>query len=140
MMKHWRAATAIALAGALVVGMSGCWAMSGFTMSKVKLRPGPPKISKSTVTVRSHVTEKAREYFFILTAVGVESGLNFGNNGRFDVKRKWGKKPKRLVANNVIRDKIIADGKCGEIDLSTFEDPISEAKIKVLATLNEFDN
>lgn len=141
MTKHWRGLVTIGLAGALVLGMSGCWSMSGYQLSKVKLRPGPPKVSKSTITVRSHVTSTAaREYFFILTAVGTESGVNVGNGGRFDLKRKWGKKPKPLFPNAAIRDEIISDEGCGQVDLTEFKSPLSEAKIKVLSTRNQFNN
>ena len=139
-MQKWKPLAVLAAVGVAAVALSGCWSMSGYTLSKTSLAPGPAKKSVSKIQVRSHVTSKAKEYFFIFTAVGQESGLNFGNAGRFDIKRKFGKRPKPLTANNTIRDEIVSDGSCGQFDLEDYEDPISEGKYKALATPNEFGN
>lgn len=137
-MKHWRKLVVFGLAGALVLAMSGCWSMSGYQLSKTKLRPGKPKVSKTDVVVRSHVTSKERERFFILTAAGVESGLSFGR-GKFDIKKQFGKKPRLLTPNNTIRERIMSTGNCGNVDLENWE-PLSEIKVKVFATPGQFDN
>lgn len=139
-MRKLKPLMAVAFVGVVAVAMSGCWAMSGYSLSKTKLAPGPAKKSVSKVTVNSHVTSSDREYFFIFTAVGVESGLNFSSSGKFDVKRKFGNKPKNLIVNNVIREEIISDGNCGPFELSDFENPINEGKYKVLATSKQFQN
>jgi len=130
----------LAAAGLVAVAVSGCWAMSGYTLSKTKLAPGPAKKSLSKIQVSSHVTEPATEYFFIFTAVGDESGLTFGNSGRFDIKKKFGNRPKPLVGNSTILNEILDDGNCGPFELSDYEDPIGEGEYKVLATPNEFNN
>jgi len=137
-MKYLRVLGAVTLAGVLAVAASGCWSMSGYQLSKTKLRPGKPKVSKTDVVVRSHVTSKERERFFILTAAGVESGLSFGR-GKFDIKRQFGKKPRLLVPNKTIRERIMSTGNCGNVDLETWE-PLSELKVKVFATPGQFDN
>lgn len=140
-MKKLRVLGALAVAGATVVVLSGCWGMSGYTMSKVQFAPGPPKKSKSTVKVMAHPTQQGTGYFFIFTAVGDESGLTFANTGKFDLTKKFGNKPKLLIPNATILDEIVDDDEdCGGVDLTQYEDPISEGEYKVLATPAEFNN
>jgi hypothetical protein len=139
-MSKLKPLAALAAAALVAVVVSGCWTYSGMTMSKVKLAPGAAKKSTSNINVFAHPTSSQREYFFIFTGVGDESGLTFKNTGKFDLKRKFGNRPRQLAFNSEITQEIVAAGDCGQFDLTNFEDPITEGEYKALSTPTEFNN
>ena len=139
-MRYWRPVAAVALAGLVALAASGCWSMSGYQIAKTKLKPGAPKVSRTPVTVRSHVTQKAKEYFFVLVAWDKDSGLSVGNTGKFDLKRAFGKKPKQLVPNSEITSHVQDNGTCGQLDVREVFDDDADIRVKALSTPNQFNN
>jgi hypothetical protein len=136
-MSKLKPAVALAFAGVAAVLVSGCYAFSGFTVSKSALKPG--QSSNATVKAYSASGRTDRDVFFLL--IGLPNNLTGGDTsddplvaraGKFDTTGVIYRNPKPLNSDTDIRDALVSDGGCGDFD---FSDAPTD-RFVVLATAN----
>ncbi len=140
-----------ALVGLAAVGLaiSGCYAFSGLFVKKSSLKPG--KSTKVTVTGYSAIPDD-KDVFFLLIGLpdngspadDTDDPLT-ARKGKFDTGGVVYNKPKRLSQNVAIRDELVADGGCGNLDFSDaptgrFVVLASPARVKQTAVRKQVDS
>jgi hypothetical protein len=119
---------------------SGCFTFAGINWSALKLRPG----DKTVATVFTRPAGKTtgfpspshRDYVFFWVGLPLDSSsqpaLQLLSQGRrFDVTKKFGNHPRKLVSDNQLRDYFVNNGECGDFPTD------SDHAYRVVRTVSE---